>query len=216
MRLLGVYGAAGCGRGVLPLLRASARRTQTRLVFIDDGCPGTQVNGQVVLDWDGFLADPAVSKSVCLAVADPGLRERLAARCEAAGLPLAEARASDVTEMDDVQIGAGAVLSPQVTLTSNIRIGIGFHANIQSIIEHDCRIGNFVTFAPGVRCNGHVHIGDRAYIGAGALLRQGRPGAPLRIGADAVVGIGAVVLHDVPAGVTVVGNPARVLEKPHD
>ena len=44
-------------------------------------------------------------------------------------------------------------------------------------------IGDYVTFAPGVRCNGNVHIGDHAYVGAGAIIRQGKPGEPLRIGA---------------------------------
>lgn len=128
--------------------------------------------------------------------------------CDDKGIPLIEARHSTVVQMDDVNIADGACLSPFVTLTSNICIGRGFHANLYSYVEHDCRIGDFVTFAPGVKCNGNVTIGDRAYIGAGAVIRQG-----LTIGAGAVVGMGAVVTRDVPAGVTVVGNPARPLIK---
>ena len=62
--------------------------------------------------------------------------------------------------MDDVKIGEGAILSPYVTLTSNISIGKFFHANLYSYVEHDCFIGDFVTFAPGVKCNGNVVIGD--------------------------------------------------------
>jgi len=46
----------------------------------------------------------------------------------------------------------------------------------------------------------------RASIGSGATILGG-----VRIGAEATVGAGAVVVADVPAGVTVVGNPARVL-----
>jgi acetyltransferase-like isoleucine patch superfamily enzyme len=75
-------------------------------------------------------------------------------------------RAANVVVMDDVQIGEGAILSPFVTLTSNIRIGRCFHANLYSYVEHDCVIGDFVTFAPAVRCNGNVVIEDHAYIGA--------------------------------------------------
>jgi acetyltransferase-like isoleucine patch superfamily enzyme len=100
-----------------------------------------------------------------------------------------------------------------VTLTSNIRVGRHFHANLYSYVEHDCVIGNYVTFAPGVKCSGNIVVEDHAYIGTGALIKQGRPGQPLVIGRGAVVGMGAVVTKDVPAGATVVGNPARVREK---
>jgi sugar O-acyltransferase (sialic acid O-acetyltransferase NeuD family) len=116
-------------------------------------------------------------------------------------------------KLDDVQVGEGAVLCPFVTLTSNVRIGKHFHANLYSYVEHDCVIGDFVTFAPGVKCNGTVHIEDHAYIGAGAVIKQGLPNAPLVIGRGAVVGMGAVVTKSVPPGVTVVGNPARPLSK---
>jgi sugar O-acyltransferase (sialic acid O-acetyltransferase NeuD family) len=113
--------------------------------------------------------------------------------------------------MDEVSLGEGALISPYVTFTSNISIGRHFHANLNSYVEHDCVIGDFVTFAPAVRCNGNVHIGDGAYVGCGAIIKQGRPGSPMTIGAGAVVGMGAVVTRDVPPGATVVGNPARPL-----
>ena len=69
------------------------------------------------------------------------------------------------------------------------------------------------TFAPGVFCNGNVHVGDHAYVGTGAMLRNGTPDRPLVIGEGAVVGMGAVVTKDVAPHTTVVGNPARVLER---
>ena len=73
-------------------------------------------------------------------------------------------------------------------------------------------IGDYVTFAPAVRCNGNIIVKDHAYIGTGAVIKQGTPDKPLVIGEGAVVGMGAVVTKDVPPGVTVVGNPARILE----
>jgi len=200
MTHLAVYGAGGCGRGIMPLLRL--QHPEARLSFIDDALAGGVVNGHPVVTLAQFRASRGAA--ICLAIANPQLRAALAERC--ADLPLTEARAPGVVQMDDVTLGPGACLSPQVVLTSNIRIGRCFHANLQAYVEHDCRIGDFVTFAPGVRCNGNVTIGARASIGAGAILRQG-----VRIGADAVVGMGAVVTRDVPPGTTVMGNPARAM-----
>jgi acetyltransferase-like isoleucine patch superfamily enzyme len=110
-------------------------------------------------------------------------------------------------------LGEGSFISAFVDITSNIKIGLCFHANTYSYVGHDCIIGDFVTFAPKVSCNGNVHIHDHVYIGTGAILKQGTPEKPLVIGKGAVIGMGAVVTKDVPPGVTVIGNPAKPLEK---
>ena len=215
--LYGVYGASGCGRGIMPLARAQLHRdgvdSDHQLVFIDDRPVARVVNGHRVLSYEDFLRVPASEYLAVLAVAHSSTREALALRCARDKVKSWSVVADNVVIMDDVAIGEGAVLSPFVTLTSNIRIGCHFHANLYSYVEHDCVIGNFVTFAPGVQCNGNVVIEDHAYIGAGAMIRQGMPGKPLVIGRGAVVGMGAVVLGDVAPGATVVGNPVRVLAK---
>ena len=148
-----------------------------------------------------------------LAIANGKVREQLAVRCEADGVRPWTVSADNVVRMDDVALGEGAALGPFVTITSNIRIGRHFHANLYSYVEHDCVIGDFVTFAPGVKCNGNVVVEDHAYIGTGAVIKQGRPGQPLVVGRGAVIGMGAVVTRHVPAGTTVAGNPARPLIK---
>jgi sugar O-acyltransferase (sialic acid O-acetyltransferase NeuD family) len=157
------------------------------------------------------MAEPASSRYINVAIANSAVRQQLVQRCVADGVQFFEARAANVVQLDDVQLGEGAILCSFVTLTSNIRVGQHFHANIYSYVEHDCVVGDFVTFAPGVMCNGNVHIEDHAYIGAGAVIKQGQPGMPLVIGRGAVVGTGAVVTKSVPPGSTVVGNPARLM-----
>ncbi len=212
--LYAVYGSSGCGRGIMPLARAlvvGQGVAPDRLVFIDDAPASPEVNGHQVCRYVDFLAMPASSRHAVIAIAAGSIRARLAARLRADGVQPWSVQAANVVIMDDVRIGEGAALSPFVTLTSNIRIGSHFHANLYSYVEHDCVIGDFVTFAPAVKCNGNVVIEDHVYIGAGAVIKQGVPGRPLVIGRGATVGMGAVVTRDVPAGVTVVGNPARPL-----
>jgi sugar O-acyltransferase (sialic acid O-acetyltransferase NeuD family) len=216
MKRFAIFGASGFGREVLPVARQQLQHTETQpwdLVFVDDSPSVPQVNGHKVMTYTEWLSMPSTSRHISLAIANSMVRERLVARCTEDGVAFFDVKAANVVVMDDVRIGPGAVLSPFVTLTSNVRIGQQFHANIYSYVAHDCVIGDFVTFAPGVHCNGNVVVEDHAYIGTGAILRQGQIGNPLTIGRGAVVGMGAVVTKNVAPGSTVVGNPARVMEQ---
>lgn len=211
-----VYGAAGYGREVMPLLRAHLVKqgiSNEQLVFVDDGSDVDSVNGHRVIPYAEFLALPAACKYMTIAIAHNETRQRLTEKCLADGILLSSVVAENAVVMDGVDCGEGMILSPFVTVTSNVKIGLGFHANIYSYVAHDSVIGDYVTFAPGVMCNGNVMIEDHAYLGTGAIIRQGEPGRPLVIGRGAVVGMGAVVTKNVAPGVTVVGNPARPLEK---
>ena len=210
-----VYGASGFGREVMPLARNQLNfpSESSEIVFIDDALAGSVFNGCRVVTYAGFLEIDAEERYAAIAVADGKIRERLCRQCESDGVLPWSLKASNVVVLDNVKLGQGSILCPFVMLTSDITVGRQFHANIYSYVAHDCIIGDFVTFAPGVKCNGSVVIEDHAYVGTGAILRQGRPGKPLVIGEGAVVGMGAVVTKDVPAGTTVIGNPARQLVK---
>ena len=211
-----VYGVSGCGRGVMPLARKQLRLLDVpanRLVFVDDNPGERTVNGQQVLTYSEFINVKASQYNVVIAIADSTVREKLSERCSKDGIKPWSVTAPNIVMMDDVQIGEGSILSPFVTLTSNIKIGRHFQANMYSYVEHDCVIGDFVTFAPVVKCNGNIVIEDHAYISSGAVIKQGVPGKPLVIGQGAVVGMGAVVTKNVLPGATVVGNPAKELMK---
>lgn len=212
--IIGVYGASGFGKEVMPLVRQQfPTLSKEQFVFIDDGQAGATLNGYPVLSYLDFISKPTEHKAVTIAIANSVVREKLVSLLEKDHIQHVAVQATNTVILDEVEVGEGSLLCPFTCLTSNIKIGKFFHANIYSYVAHDCVIGDYVTFAPGAKCNGNIHIEDHAYIGTGAVIKQGTPEKPLVIGKGAVVGMGAVVTKSVPAGVTVVGNPARILER---
>lgn len=222
MKLYGIIGAGGFGREVMPLVRSwlgtqdmGSGNDRGEAVFVDDkvSMAGQSINGHRVLSMEEFLSAPATERRFNIAIGDSTVRQRIVnAIPPELARPFSIAAPNHVA-LDENTVGEGAIWCSFTHLTSNVRIGRFFHCNIYSYVAHDCVIGDFVTFAPNVMCNGSVVIEDHAYIGTGAVIKQGTPGKPVVIGRGAVVGMGAVVTKSVPPGATVVGNPARPLEK---
>ena len=212
-KIYGIIAAGGYGREVMPLagtmLAAELLTGEIRLVFVVEGDPQIEeLNGVEVLSLSRFL-EKSGDRFFNIAIADSKVRDRISRICVNAGASAFDIAALNVVLMDQCEIGEGAILSPFVTITSNVKIGKFFHANIYSYVAHDCVIGDYVTFAPSVGCNGNVVIGDHAYIGTGAIIKPGKQGAPRLIGEGAIIGMGAVVTKDVAPYSVVVGNPAR-------
>ena len=214
--IYGVFGSGGYGREVMPLARMQLQKQEKaaeKLFFVVDEPEIDEVNGIKVISLTDFLQIDAERRYLTCAIADGKVRASLKNRTQGSETLDWTILAENCVVMDEVTIGLGSILSPFVTITSNVTIGSNFHANLYSYVAHDCVIGDFVTFAPGVKCNGNVVIGNHAYVGAGAIIRPGKSGKPLTIGEAAVIGMGSVVTKDVPPGVTVFGNPAKIIKR---
>ena len=103
--------------------------------------------------------------------------------------------------------GAGCHCAHYTRIGPNVRVGIGAQV-LGPVLAHDVTIGDFATIGSGASILGHVEIGDGAQIAPCAVIGNGTRARPLRIGAGALVGSGAVVHQDVPPGARVMGNPA--------
>jgi len=215
MHLYAIYGAGGFGREVMPVARRQldgGQRGACELVFVvDDVGSQREVNGYPVLSYAQFLARPAAEKFFNVAISASVDRQRLAEKCLRDGLRPFSVSARESVCYEPNRIGEGAILCAYSVITANVAIGRFFHANLHAYVAHDCVIGDYVSFAPGVQCNGNVVVEDHAYLGSGAIIRNGSRAAPVVIGKGAVVGMGAVVTQSVPPGMTVVGNPARAI-----
>jgi sugar O-acyltransferase (sialic acid O-acetyltransferase NeuD family) len=104
------------------------------------------------------------------------------------------------------QLGRGVVVLQHVTITSNVKIGDHVIILPNSVISHDDTIGNYSCIAGGVCISGGVQVGQSCYLGTNASLRGN-----VRIGDYTLIGMGSVVLNDVPGRSVLVGNPAHVL-----
>jgi sugar O-acyltransferase (sialic acid O-acetyltransferase NeuD family) len=204
--MFAIFGTGGFGRELVGPAKAMLGSRAEGLVFVVDD-PHGPVMGIPVISTDEL----SERDEVIVAIGDSALRQSVADRLKAR--PGALIAPTNIIG-PDVEIGEGAVFCDFTMVTASARIGRHFQCNIYSYVAHDCVIGDFVTFAPRVCCNGNVHVGDAAYIGTGAVLKQGSSGKPLVIGRGAVVGMGAVVTKDVADGAVVVGNPARPLQRP--
>ena len=111
MKRFAIFGASGCGRGVLPLVRQQLQVAlaagDADLVFVDDHPPAAECNGHRVLTYAEWLAQPASSRHMCVAIANSAVRQKLAVCCIADGVKFFEVRAPNVVQMDDVQLGEG-------------------------------------------------------------------------------------------------------------
>lgn len=102
----------------------------------------------------------------------------------------------------------GCNIMTGTVITNDITIGIGALININCIIGHDSKIGNFVELSPAVQISGNCTIGNFTSIGTNAVLLPN-----ITVGNNVVIGAGAVVTKDVPDNSVVVGIPGKKIKE---
>lgn len=211
-----IYGGGGFAREVAWLVRSCNQGTSNYEVvcYIDDNeaSQGSMLNGISVMSFE-TAREQFPQAGLVAAIGSPRIRERVVDKAAAAGFAFETIVHPRVECSEWVEIGRGAVICAGSILTTNIILGQQVQINLDCTIGHDVVMGDYVTLAPGVRVSGCVHFGRRAYVGTGATIINGTPEAPLIIGDDVVVGAGACVTKSVPAGLTVVGIPAKPLQR---
>lgn len=104
------------------------------------------------------------------------------------------------------RIGAGCVIYPSCFVGLNAVLGDRVFMLSGCVVNHDVRLADGVVLCSNVVLAGGVHVEADSYLGQGCSVRQF-----LRVGRRSLVGMGSVVVKDVPPGSVMVGNPARKL-----
>jgi sugar O-acyltransferase (sialic acid O-acetyltransferase NeuD family) len=208
-RQLLLLGAGGLARETLVAIRAQP--DLWRPVGLLDDNPerhGEMVDGLPVLGATDRVHDyPDVAVVPCVASARrPTARLQLTERL---GLP-SDRWATIIHPATSIAsgtvVGEGSIVLAGVVVTAPITIGPYFVAMPHVLLTHDDALGAGVTMAGRATLGGGVRVGNGAYLGQGCMVREN-----LSIGAYGVIGMGSVVLTDVPDGQTWAGVPARKL-----
>ncbi|WP_292934518.1 acetyltransferase [Noviherbaspirillum sp.] len=208
MRRLAILGGGGHGKVVADA--AEACRRWDDIVFYDDAWPQRVENGPwpYVGSIHAFMQLPPDSCDVVVAIGDNALRARIAFQLQDAGFSLVNVIHPASTVSRHASIGAGSVVFAGAVINIGATLGPACIINTCAIVEHDCVLGTAVHVSPGANLAGEVCIGDASWVGIGACIRQ-----QITVGSKVMIGAGAVVVSAVPDGVTMVGNPARIMQR---
>lgn len=207
-----IIGAGGQGRETAEIVQDRARQVGdvALLGFVDEAAAalGPSVDGVPVLgDWGWFDGVDRGAVAVLCAVGRPAVSRQLAGRARALGLRLANAISPRALVSPRAEVGRGVTVFPGAVVNTGARLGDQCLLNVGVSVSHDSVVGRYCNLNPGVRLAGNVTVGEGCYLGMGTSVIQGRS-----IGAWTVVGAGAVVIDDLPADVTAVGVPARIIK----
>ncbi|MGG4488685.1 acetyltransferase [Metabacillus idriensis] len=105
-----------------------------------------------------------------------------------------------------VTIGDGTVVMGGTVINSNTSVSEHCVINTHSSVDHDCRIGRFVSIAPGSTLGGNVTVGDYTAISLGSKVIHS-----LMIGSHTVIGAGSTVVRDIGSNAVAYGTPAKII-----
>lgn len=216
-RPLYVLCAGGHARVIIDILSAQGR-TPLGIVDADASLHGTDILGVPVVGDDNFILtlNPeevalinALGNRPGHGVSGTAARANLYAGFKSRGYAFATVVSEDATLSEHIDLSEGCQVVTRALVHPGSVIGENSILNTGASLDHDCTVGAHSHVAPWAVLCGGVTVGAHCHIGARAVLVPG-----VDVGDGAVVGAGAVVVDDVESGATVVGTPARAINRP--
>ena len=142
------------------------------------------------------------------AIGEPEKRKQIVTKLNKIGVNFHNAIHPSVVMSEFLELGQDIIICAGTTLTVNIKIGNHVVINMNCSIAHDAIIEDYCTLSPNVQINGKVHLAKGVNIGTGATFLPN-----ISVGKWSNIGVGAVVLKDIPEKVVSFGVPARIIMK---
>jgi sugar O-acyltransferase (sialic acid O-acetyltransferase NeuD family) len=215
MKRIVIVGAGGFAREVAWLIRDLNARAQTfdfaGYVVSDVSKLGEHDSRDEVLGDFSWLEDHEAD-ALAFGIGNPQVKLKLGAELSARFPRLEWPPLVHPTAQFDrasARLGRGVVICAGVIGTVNLTFGDYSMVNLSCTIGHESAIGAGAVLNPTVNISGGVVLEEGVLIGTGAQILQYKT-----VGANAVVGAGAVVTKDVAPGDVVSGIPAKSMRPP--
>lgn len=208
---LGIYCAGGLGRELLVLATHinSVKKIWDQIVFIDDAPGLSCIKGVKVYTFSDFLKDFGFDDTeVCIGNGEPSIRKILAEKIINAGYGLATLIHPSVYIPECTEIGIGAIICVGSFISCDVEIGRNVLIQPHVNLGHDCRIGDNAVLSGFANVAGTCVIGPSVYIGMSVCIKENA-----RVDEMTIIGMGSVVIRDIPENVIAMGNPARPMKK---
>ena len=204
--ILGIYGFGGLGREIydVAVRRNTVSPQWSDIIFIDDFKEMSDTFGIRIERFESIIKSKREYECV-VAVGEPSSRQKLFDKLIEADIKVTTLIDPTVIISPGALIRSGTVICEYATIHTGVSLGNNILVQPFCVIGHDIKVGNHSVLSTYCVPGGCTVIGERVFIGLHCAIKES-----LTIGDDAIVGMGSVVYQNVPAGTTVLGNPARV------
>lgn len=207
-----IVGAKGFAKEVLEVVQQLSKLND--LVFYDD--LNNEVSEKLFGQFpvlrtieEASVYFKTIDNQFTIGIGNPLLRKQLYEKFTALGgaftstiSPLAIIGTFDVKMGDGLNVLSGAVFS------NGTMLGKGCIVYYNSIITHDCIIGDFVEISPSVTLLGRSQVGSYSQIGSNTTILPN-----IKIGENVIIGAGSVVTKNLPDNCVAVGIPAKIIKE---
>lgn len=204
-----IYGGGGLGREVLELSRQinDAFHKWDEIIFIDDISLEKTLSGCKVFSCEEALKFYTTDETeFIIAVGEPESRRFLWEKLINKGCHFATLIHPKVFIPVNTKVKSGTVINLSTFISCGVEIGENVYVQPMASIGHDSRISSHSVISTFVSIAGNCIIGECTYVAMSVPIKE-----KLKIGSYSIVGMGSVVLRDIPDNVIALGNPARAM-----
>ena len=207
MKKLAILGAGSHG---LMIADSALLSGWDSVVFFDDNYPKKKFAG----NWKVIGSSKDLNKffneydGISIAIGNNSLRVKIIKDFVKKGIPIVTICHPKSIISPFAELGQGSVVFGGAVISPFCKLDIGCILNTSATLDHESILAEGVHISAGAHLGGLVNVGPRTFFGLGSSTIS-----EVSIGSDVIVGGGAVVIKDVPDGLTVVGVPAKPLIK---